>query len=1285
MNTKILYFIIAFSSLSINPAYSQQGFVDETFNTFDDGTLGDGFNGDVRTASLQIDGKLIVAGDFMTFNGIAAPKICRLMPDGSLDTSFVVGLGFIGNVYSSFIQADGKIVLGGSITSYNSTPVGRLIRLNQDGTRDTTFNTTVAATNGVIYSIVVQSDGKTIIAGSFTMYNGMPVNRIARILPNGSLDSSFITAVISSGFINNVQTQADGKVIIGGTFTNYNGSSQNRIARLNTNGGIDTTFSIGTGFDDDVRTIALQDDGKILVGGDFLNYKGAVANRIIRLDDNGNIDNSFITGIGLSNGYVSVIKISGNREILVGGSFTGTYNVDKVTRLFLLNSNGLFIPEFDIGAGPSSTVITASLSDDNLWYIGGSFVAFDSQTKGKLARIDQEGTLDVGYLTSGVGFDNSVLKVIVVPNNKIMAFGNFAKFNGSNATRIARLLNDGSSDTTFNVAGSGASATIRTAVVQADGRIIIGGSFSTYNGVAANRICRIMPNGALDSSFINSIGLSGTVNTLALQSDGKLIAGGSFITFNGTVVNRIVRLLATGLIDSSFNTGSGFDGTVETVLVQNDGKILIGGRFSNFNGTLYNKIVRLNPDGSLDVTFSTGIGFDKNVYALALQSDNSIIVGGNFLNFKGSANKRIIRIDSVGNIDTSFNAGTGFSNGEVRTILVQPDNRLLIGGTFSGTYKGAIAQRFLRLMPDGNRDITFSAGLNGTLFTMCFTPDAKLIIGGTFNSVLGVTKHRIARLKICTSSSLWNGVQWSNGFPDLGKSLIFNEDYTIETNTKSCSCTIATGKKVTVKDGFTLDLDMEYAGNGAIVLQNNASLYQQDDSVINTGVVIAKRKTTPIIQTDYSYWSSPVLNQRLIDLSPDTPFDKFYSFNAVNNFWTGETPTNKMQIGKGYIIRGPQNFSNTTSSIYEVSFEGIPYNGEIIVPKAGNGTSNLVGNPYPSAINADVFLQANAGVLHGTIYFWTHNTPITNNVYTSDDYAVYNLLGGVGTSAAISSGVNINKPNGNIASGQAFFTSSKSNTGSIIFNNSMRIISQNSSFFRTSSKLNLKSRAVEKHRIWLNLSNEEGAFKQILIGYTKNATDDYDSAFDGDSFNGNKFIDFYSILQERRLIIQGRAFPFDNNDTIPLGYSSAIAGIFTIAIDQVDGILSNQSVFLEDKLEKITINLKNSNYTFNTKIGIFNDRFVLRYSAKNLNMTDFNTIDNSIFVVANDNQVKINSTNLSIEKVQIFSISGKKLYNKTKIGNTEFRVARSFRSNEVLIITIVLVNGESIVKKVVVQ
>ena len=156
-----------------------------------------------------------------------------------------------------------------------------------------------------------------------------------------------------------------------------------------------------------------------------------------------------------------------------------------------------------------------------------------------------------------------------------MAFGNFAKFNGSNATRIARLLNDGSSDTTFNVAGSGASATIRTAVVQADGRIIIGGSFSTYNGVAANRICRIMPNGALDSSFINSIGLSGTVNTLALQSDGKLIAGGSFITFNGTVVNRIVRLLATGLIDSSFNTGSGFDGTVEAVLVQNDGKILM--------------------------------------------------------------------------------------------------------------------------------------------------------------------------------------------------------------------------------------------------------------------------------------------------------------------------------------------------------------------------------------------------------------------------------------------------------------------------------------------------------------------------------------------------------------------------------------------------------------------------------------------------------------------------------------------------------------------------------------
>ncbi|MCL6460272.1 MAG: T9SS sorting signal type C domain-containing protein, partial [Flavobacterium micromati] len=1031
----------------------------------------------------------------------------------------------------------------------------------------------------------------------------------------------------------------------------------------------------------------LQVDGKILIGGDFINYNGVSANRIIRLNQDGSIDNSFIIGSGVSGGNVSVIKVNLIGEILVGGSFTGTYNGTDVNRLILLNGNGIAIPSFDIGNGAGSgTVLALTSITDGSWLVAGSFSSFDSQNQGRLAKIDKDGALDIGFLPSGVGFDNSVLKVISLPDNKTMAFGNFTKFNGSDTARVTRLLEDGSSDPTFNPLGAGASGTVRAAVVQVDGKIIIAGSFNSYNGVTINRICRIMPDGAIDSSFFSGLGFSATVNALAIQADGSIIVGGSFTSYNGTVAGRIVRLLSNGAIDTSFNTGNGADGTIEAIEIQNDGKILIGGRFSNFNGASHNKLIRLNPDGSLDPTFTIGVGFDRNVLAIAIQADGRIIVGGSFTAFNGiPARRRIIRLSSLGAHDTSFNIGAGFSNGEIRSILVQPDQRLLIGGSFSGTYDGIAVRRLVRLLSDGQRDGTFIANLNASLFSICFTQDAKIIIGGNFNSVSGITKHRVARLKLCTDSSTWNGTSWSNGVPSQGKSLIFNGNYPFANSVSSCSCTIGAGSTVTINDGVTLGLSLDYSGAGTLIMENNASLYQSDDSIVNSGIVNLKRNTTPIIRTDYSYWSAPVTNQRLIDLSPNTLSDKFYSFTATSQSWFLENTTNVMQTAKGYIIRGPQTFSDSVRAIFQAIFIGVPNNGNIASPIGQSNSFNLIGNPYPSAIEADSFINRNTGVIDGTLYFWTHNTPITNNAYTSDDYAVYNLLGGVGTSASISSGVNNNKPEGKIASGQAFFTKSSSDNGSVIFNNSMRIIEQNSTFFRTKAQKNLKFNAFEKHRIWLNLSNAGGAFKQTLIGYAAGSTNEYDSAFDGQSFNGNQFIDFYSIIQDRNLVIQGRALPFDESDSISLGYKTTVAGSFTIFIDQVDGLFLNQPVFLEDKLDNVIVDLQRSSYTFDTKIGTFNDRFMLRYINKILDVTDFEHPENNVFVSIKNTLLKVKSAELNLDKIQIYNLAGQQIYQKNNLSGKDFLDSKLMANDQVLIVKIGFENGESVSKKILVH
>jgi uncharacterized delta-60 repeat protein len=1284
LKTKQYYLLILINFIFITICNGQQGSIDATFNTYDDGHSGDGFDNIVRTIALQPDGNLIVGGDYFNFNGTSALYLCRLKPDGTIDENFNTGTGFNGKVYASFIQNDGKIIIGGSFTTYSGTISNRLIRLNPDGTRDTSFNTN-GASSGIIYDIAQQSDGKIIIVGSFTQYNGVVVNRVARILENGSLDTSFVTGSGSLKNITNVQVQSDGKIILSGNFTIFNGTDSNHIVRLNPNGSIDTTFNIGTGFNSDVAALALQPDGKILVGGKFTSYDETSANRIIRLNNDGSIDTDFLSETAFSNDGVTVIKTDAVGNIMVGGSFTGKYNGIPVNRLAFLNSDGTLKSNFDIGSGPASASILDLVNNtDGSWFVGGSFAVFDSQNQGRLAKIDSDGELDIGYLAAGVGFDNSVSKILSLADNKVMAFGNFTKFNGESVQRIASLREDGALDIDFNPNGIGANNAIKTAVLQSNNKIVFAGSFTNYNGKVCNRITRILPNGSIDETFTIGTGFNNQVYTLAIQADSKIIVAGNFTSYNGTsLLGRIIRLNLDGSIDNSFVTGSGASGIIETLFVQPDGKILVGGRFDIFNGHTSPGLVRLNSNGSIDTSFNVGSGFDKYVYAIALQSNGKIIVGGTFLTYNGIAQKRIARLNPDGSLDTSFTIGTGFSNGDVRSILVQKDNRILVGGAFSGTYNGAPSMRMLRLQKDGLYDTSFAVNLNSTLFSMSFTPDNKLLIGGNFNSVSGEAKHRIARLKLCVDSSTWDGSNWTNGLPSEGKELIFHDNYTLSGQVDACNCSIDEGKKVTIPSGNSLELSLNYSGLGTLVLEDTASLYQLDNEVINTGIVEVKRKTTSILKHDYTYWSSPVENQNLFDVSPDTASNNYYSYDATRIYWNKENASTNMIIGKGYIIEAPGNFSKTNATAYEATFKGIPTNGKISVLLDNQVGYDLIGNPYPSAINADVFISKNRENVDGTLYFWTHNTPLVNNDYNYDDYAVYNLLGGVATRPALSSGINQTEPDGVIASGQAFFLGSKG-TGKVNFDNSMRVIGRNSKFFKPSkTQKQDRESSIERHRIWLNLTNKEGAFKQILLGYIKGATNSYDSFFDGENFNGNKFVNFYSIKEDKNLVIQSKGLPFNETDLVPLGYSSVIAGKFAIGIDKVDGLLTNQIVYLEDKLTHTIHDLNKTDYTFITEVGTFNDRFVLRYTNETLRTDEFETVENTILVSVVNKEIRINAFNEIIDKVFVYDVAGKKIYEKNKVNLNQFETSKINIPSQMVIVKILLQNKTTVVKKVV--
>jgi len=536
-------------------------------------------------------------------------------------------------------------------------------------------------------------------------------------------------------------------------------------------------------------------------------------------------------------------------------------------------------------------------------------------------------------------------------------------------------------------------------------------------------------------------------------------------------------------------------------------------------------------------------------------------------------------------------------------------------------------------------------------------------------------------------TNIWSG-SWSNGNPVSTDVLEFAADYQSIGDLSGCSCKVDAGKKVTIKSGHTLIIENQVtvdSGNGASLTFEDSASLMQSNNVVNTGNIIYKRNSVPIRQADYVYWSSPVKPQRIIDVSPLTKGDKLFSYNGSN--WVGEAPSKIMVVGKGYIIRGPETYSNTVRTNFTASFIGVPNNGDITGETVVAGNYYLIGNPYPSALDADEFINGNL-ILEGTLYFWTHNTPVVLSgayQYATDDYATYNLSGGVGTGAAPSGnaapGNNASVPSGQIGAGQSFFAKI-STSGTIAFNNLMRNGGNNNNQFFKPGKES-KTQSIEKHRVWLNMTNDQGAFKQLMVGYIQGASNEFEKKYDGETFDGNKYLDFYSINNEKHLVIQGRALPFLDIDLVPLGYRTTIAGDFIISISQADGNMSNQAIYLEDKLTGKIHDLRESNYVFKTEAGTFTDRFVLRYTNKTLGTVDLENSDSKVLIAVKDKVIKINSTIETLDKVYIFDVSGKLLYEKINIGEKELQIANLQSSNQVLLIKVVLENGNLTTSKVI--
>ena len=433
---------------------------------------------------------------------------------------------------------------------------------------------------------------------------------------------------------------------------------------------------------------------------------------------------------GFGNYTLSVIKKQADGKFVVGGNFT---SVNGLVARALVRLNTDFTLDTTFGM-PSNSVVDLAIQPDGKIIAVGSFPQTATIGNGVM-RFNADGTPDTIFKTNtGIGTQGSGASAIALQSDGKILIGNSTFWNGSGVNRLVRLNTDGTRDTTFNI-GTGFNNATALVAIRPDGKIIVHGIATSYNGVTTNQTTLLNSDGTRDASFAAPIFFG---QDIAVQSDNKVIIGSNApYTIGGVVYNRLIRLNANGSVDTTFNMGTGLNAAVQQVTVMPDGKIMLSGTFVTYNGATANRIIRLNADGTRDTTFNAPV-ISSSVSAFAVQSNGKIVIGGAFATVGVQTYNRIARLNADGTLDATFNIGTGFLNVSPLRMATFSDDKVIIATqTSTATYNGQFFGGVNRLNADGTLDTTFSNNLlggnaNGAVSNIRQQPDKKIVAVGSF-------------------------------------------------------------------------------------------------------------------------------------------------------------------------------------------------------------------------------------------------------------------------------------------------------------------------------------------------------------------------------------------------------------------------------------------------------------------------------------------------------------------------------------------------------------------------
>jgi uncharacterized delta-60 repeat protein len=751
-----------------------------------DSSFNSGINGSVNSIHVDKEGKIWVAGQFTIPGSVELKGVARLLPIGSVDTNFSCPTIKWEINDLDFTQA-GEVIIAGYLFEINGQPRKGLAKLKSDGSFDPAFAPTFTlAGGGSLWTVAVQRDDKILVGGSFTAVDDQPRNHLVRLNPDGSVDPSFQTGTGFHGdlAVSTIELSAENKILVGGDFWQFNELALHSLIRLNSNGEWDG--SNVPNFDGRVAKIIQLSSGTLVIAGWFDHVNLVSRRSIARVFGTGELDTSFDPGKGFQSkwmvengeyrgGYVADVAVQQDGKIIVGGSFDYAGGREQ-RNLARLNPNGDFdvtftplVPETRavavqsdgkilvgglgglarfVGGDPPPAIPAITILPTPVSVVAGADLTIVAIVEGfPLPQLQwqRNGTALLGETNESLRLKS--ISPIDSGEYKLLAKNSIGTSLSSAAVVQVSPAPSGPGTLDLSFRWDSPGALVDTIALQPDGKILVSGLVGPIIQPPTTRrsgLLRLNPDGTPDASF--PFVPIFTMNAIAIQPDGKILVGGWFFEIGGEQKATIARINSDGSIDPTFNPGTGASYTIGKIAVQPDGRVLIAGEFTSFNGVPRVSVARLNPNGSIDPTFEPkGLNGAREI---GMQSDGKILVGGSFAVEPGVATQWISRLNSDGSIDAAFQSPfTPLSSafvGGIQTIDVQIDGKIVVGGNAG---EGILTNRVLRLNPDGTLDANFHSSAVGSFVErIAIQNDGRIIIGGYFTNVAAAGINRIGRL-----------------------------------------------------------------------------------------------------------------------------------------------------------------------------------------------------------------------------------------------------------------------------------------------------------------------------------------------------------------------------------------------------------------------------------------------------------------------------------------------------------------------------------------------------------